>query len=102
GAGQGVTLPAAFLEPHSSADGLVFWRGDAYVAEWGTYFGKAYGRKIVRVHLGTDGRAGLHGVTVFATGIAHPLALAVDPRGALLVADWQTGRILRIQATGQP
>jgi glucose/arabinose dehydrogenase len=97
-----VTPPAAFLEPHSSADGLVFWRGDAYVAEWGTYFGKAYGRKVVRVHLGADGRAGLRGVTVFATGIAHPLALADDPRGALLVADWQTGRILRIQAAGQP
>jgi glucose/arabinose dehydrogenase len=99
---RGVTPPVAFLEPHSSADGVVFWRGDAFVAEWGTYYGTRFGRRVVRVHLGSDGRAGAKGVTVFATGIAHPLALAVEPRGGLLVADWQTGRILRIHATGQP
>jgi glucose/arabinose dehydrogenase len=91
-----VTKPAAYLEPHSSADGLVFWRGDAYVAEWGTYYGNRYGRVVVRIRLGADGRAGRHDVSVFARGIAHPLALAVDPQGALLVADWQTGRIYRI------
>jgi glucose/arabinose dehydrogenase len=98
----GVTPPVAFLEPHSSADGLAFWHGDAYVAEWGTYFGNRFGRKVVRVHLGADGRAGLNGVTVFATGIDHPLALAVGSNGALLVADWTTGRILRIKVSAQP
>src|SRR4051794_8922001 len=95
----GVTKPVAYLEPHSSADGLVFWRGAAYVAEWGTYFGTRFGRVVVRIHLAADGRAGPHGVSVFARGIAHPLALAVDPQGALLVADWQTGRIFRIRKT---
>jgi glucose/arabinose dehydrogenase len=104
---RGVTAPVAFLEPHSSADGLVFYdgasfpkgfRGNAFVAEWGTYFGKRFGRKVVRIQL----RAGAPArVTTFAGGIAHPLALALDPRGALLVADWETGRILRIQADGR-
>jgi glucose/arabinose dehydrogenase len=97
GACSGVTPPIAYLEPHSSADGVVFWRGDVYIAEWGTYFGTRFGRRVVRVHLGADGRAGRRDVSVFARGIAHPLALAVDPQGALLVADWQTGGIYRIR-----
>ena len=41
-------------------------------------------------------------MSVFATGIAHPLALLVGAGGALLAADWQTGRILRITASGRP
>jgi glucose/arabinose dehydrogenase len=96
GSCRGVMPPVAYLEPHSSADGLVFWRGDAYVAEWGTYYGNRFGRVVVRIHLAADGRARPGDVSVFARGIAHPLALAVDPHGALLVADWQTGRIYRI------
>src|SRR5262245_32217441 len=32
---RGVTPPVAYLEPHSSADGIAFWRGNLYVALWG-------------------------------------------------------------------
>jgi hypothetical protein len=35
-------------------------------------------------------------VSVFASGFAHPLALLVDRRGALLVADWGRGVVYRI------
>jgi glucose/arabinose dehydrogenase len=103
----GVTPPVAYLEPHSSADGMVFYdgrsfpaglRGDIFVAEWGTYFGHRHGRRVVRVVLDRAGRAR---VSVFARGFDHPLAVAVDRLGALLVADYGRGRIYRIQASGK-
>jgi glucose/arabinose dehydrogenase len=86
----GVTPPVAYLEPHSSADGIAFWRGRLYVAEWGEYNDDLHGRRVVRVNVET-GR-----VRRFADGFAHPLALAVDRWGGLLVADWETGVIYRI------
>jgi glucose/arabinose dehydrogenase len=90
GACRGVTPPLAYLEPHSSANGLAFWRGRLYVAEWGQYASDRWGRKVVAV----DPRTGR--VRAFADGFDHPLALAVDPRGGLLVADWGRGLIYRI------
>jgi glucose/arabinose dehydrogenase len=86
-----VTAPVAYLEPHSSADGIASWRGDLFVAEWGEYLSKVHGRTVVRIR---RGRA-----TRFATGFDHPLALAVDPSGGLLVADWGRGVIYEIAAT---
>ena len=88
GACSGVTPPVAYLEPHSSADGIVSWRGDLFVAEWGEYLSKRHGRRVVRIRRGK--------VTTFATGFSHPLALAVDPVGDLLVADWGRGVIYAI------
>jgi glucose/arabinose dehydrogenase len=89
GACRGVTRPIAYLEPHSSADGIVSWRGDLFVAEWGEYRSLQHGRRIVRIRRGH--------VTTFATGFDHPLALAVDPSGDLLVADWGRGVIYAIR-----
>ena len=62
----GVAKPAAYLEPHSSADGLAFWRGDLFVAEWGQYLSKRFGRRVVRVDLRPNGTA--RSVAVFASG----------------------------------
>jgi glucose/arabinose dehydrogenase len=93
----GVTRPVAYLQPHSSADGMTFWKGDLYVAEWGEYLRRTAGRKVTRVHLRRGAPAQ---VTTFATGFAHPLAIAVDPDGALLVADHGRGVIYRIVKTG--
>jgi glucose/arabinose dehydrogenase len=90
----GVTPPAAYLEPHSSADGLAFWRGALFVAEWGQYDSDRHGRRVVRIVLGRDGRA--RKVSTFASGFDHPLALAVDRTGALLVSDWGRDKIYRI------
>ena len=92
----GVTRPAAFLEPHASADGLAFWRGDLFVAEWGQYLSNRFGRRVVRIELKKDGTASR--VTVFASGFAHPLALLAARGGGLLVADWGRGIVYRIQA----
>jgi glucose/arabinose dehydrogenase len=89
-----VTKPVAYLEPHSAAGGMAFWRGGLYVAEWGQYFKTQFGRKVVRVDVAT-GRT-----RVFADGFLHPLAVVVDARGdALLVADHGRGTIYRIVRT---
>ena len=85
----GVTPPLAYLEPHSSADGIVSWHDDLFVAEWGEYLHSNHGRVVVRIHHGR--------VTRFASGFDHPLALAVGPSGDLLVADWGRGVIYAIR-----
>jgi glucose/arabinose dehydrogenase len=94
GSCSGVTSPAAYLEPHSSADGIAFWRGDLFVAEWGQYLSHRFGRRVVRIQLRPNGTA--RRVSVFASGFAHPLALLVDQRGGLLVADWGRGLVYRV------
>jgi glucose/arabinose dehydrogenase len=109
---SGVSQPAVYLGPHASADGLAFYEGasfpsgftgNLFVAQWGQYFGTANpGRNVVRIQLSADGTAPISGVSVFATGFLHPLACLVDPYGALLVADWGTGNIIRIQASTSP
>lgn len=106
----GVTPPAVYLGPHASADGLAFYtgrsfpssyRGNLFIAEWGEYDSTGGpGRRLLRVVLQPDGTAPISAVSVFAQGFQHPLAVIVDPRGALLVADWGRGIIYRIQAAG--
>ena len=89
---RGVTRPVAYLEPHSAPGGMAFWNGALYVAEWGEYLKRQHGRKLTRVLL----RPGPASVSTFGTGFSHPLAVAVDARGALLVADHGRGVIYRI------
>ena len=105
---RGVTKPAAYLEPHSSADGIAFYtgrsfprgyHGNLFVAEWGEYLHAHFGQRVVRLELRPDGT--VRRATVFASGFAHPLALLVDHRGGLLVADWGRGTVYRIQARGR-
>jgi glucose/arabinose dehydrogenase len=106
GACRGVTKPLAYLDPHSSADGLAVYRGGAFgeeyegnlfVAEWGEYLSRRRGRKLTRVVLRPRRPAS---VSTFASGFEHPIAVTVDPDGALLVADYGRGLIYRIQAVG--
>jgi glucose/arabinose dehydrogenase len=87
----GVTAPFAYLEPHSSANTLAFWRGALVVAEWGQYLSERWGRKLVRVDLRTR-RA-----TTLADGFEHPLGLAVARDGSLLAGDWGRGVVYRIR-----
>ena len=103
---RGVIRPVALFEPHSSADGIVFYsahtfpkryQGDAFVAEWGAEYGPAPTGHIVKdVHFSGKRIT----VSTFATGFSHPLAVAIAPDSSLLVADWGTGIIWRIQANG--
>lgn len=107
GSCRGVTPPLAYLEPHSSADGLTVYRGDSFphryrgnlfVTEWGEYLAHRHGRKLTRVVLHAGRPAD---VSTFATGFDHPIAVTVDPEGAVLVADYGRGVIYRIQARGK-
>jgi glucose/arabinose dehydrogenase len=103
---RGTIAPTALLEPHASADGLLFYaghtfparyRGDAFIAEWGDDVDSlGTGRKLKDVHFAGNRVT----VSDFATGFAHPLALALATDSSLLVADWGTGIIWRIQANG--
>jgi glucose/arabinose dehydrogenase len=104
GACRGVTPPVAYLEAHSSADGIVFYRGDLFVAEWGEYLKRRHGRTLVRIPFDRRGRPLARVASTFATGFDHPLALAlaVDGRGGLLVADWGRGTIYRIEPAVRP
>lgn len=91
GSCAGVTAPVAYLEPHSAASSIAFWRGGLYVAEWGQYLSERWGRKVVRVDVRT-GRS-----STFADGFEHPLGLAAEPGGrALLAADWGRGVVYRL------
>lgn len=103
---RGTIAPVATFEPHSSADGLVFYsgstfarryRGDAFVAEWGdSVNGLGTGHILKDVHFAGSKVS----VSTFATGFSHTLAIAIAPDSSLLVADWGTGIIWRIQANG--
>ncbi len=111
GSCAGVTSPIAYLEAHSSADGLAFYTGSTFpkryrngvfVALWGQYTSRRHGRRVDFISLRADGTSPRGGVRPFARGFEHPLAVVFDPHGALLVADWGLGTIYRIQARGQP
>jgi len=103
---KGTIAPVALFEPHSSADGITFYtgktfparyRGDAFVAEFGqTVGGGNNGHKVKWVHFAGKKVA----VGDFATGFTNPLAVTVARDGSLLVADYGTGIIWRIQANG--
>jgi glucose/arabinose dehydrogenase len=106
GACAGVREPVAYLEPHSSADGLTFYHGrafprryrnDAFVALWGQYRSTVAGRAIARVVLPRASNRPAR-VETFATGFAHPIAVIEDRHGGLLVADWHRGTVYRISA----
>ena len=101
---KGTIPPVATFEPHSSADGLVFYsakvfpkryRGDAFVAEWGDSVNNLGTGHILKDVHWVHGRAI---VSTFATGFANPLAVAIAPNNSLLVADFGSGIIWRIQA----
>ena len=91
GSCRGVTKPVAYLEPHSSPNGMAFRGRLLYVAEWGQYLSSRFGRKLVEVNVRT-GRS-----RTVARGFEHPLAVVVEPRSrALLVADHGRGVVYRI------
>ena len=106
---DGTVTATAELESNSSSDGLAFYTGtsfpaeyrqNAFVAQWGS-FRRTRGRKVVRVVLAK--REGRYAAKVvdFATGFDAPLDLAVGPRdGALYVADHGRGTIYRIRWAG--
>lgn len=113
----GKTPPLAEMEAHSSADGMVFYSGQQFPAEfrnnlfvalWGSWSyltDPPTGRKVVRIILPPSGSSPLAMVSNFMTGLGNPLDLAVVPEGQplagqLLIADYGAGKIYRVWAVG--
>ena len=100
--------PVATFTAHTSANGLVFYQasqfpaefiGDAFVAILGpvSLYPDDPERGIVRVRLSPNGDT-FSGETEWFLRLpdGRPLAITTGPDGALYVADWQNGEILRI------
>ncbi len=95
----GVPSPIAVLDKHAAVGDLVIGTGQpgasagswALVSEWQS-------AKVQRVALRRAGSTYTASVTPFLTGIRNPLAVALGPDRSLLVGDWATGTIYRIQA----
>lgn len=104
----GVAPPVAVFVPHTSADGIVFYDGsefgadyeeNAFVTEWGANAGGPIGRRVVRVVLSGSGDSEHGSVSDFVVGFSHPLAITEAPDGGLLVGDYGTGQITEIFRT---
>ena len=104
----GVAPPVAVFVPHTSADGIVFYDGsefgadymeNAFVTEWGANAGGPIGRRVVRVVLSGSGASEHGAVSDFVVGFSHPLAITEAPDGGLLVGDYGTGQITEIFRT---
>jgi len=102
---EGTIPPIAELESRSSANGLLFYtaeqfppeyRGDLFIAMWGSTVVEAAGRKIVRVKLTRSEDSYEAEVIDFATGMVRPLDLVLAADGSLLVADFSEGVIFRV------
>lgn len=111
---KGVTMPAALMGPHSAALGMRFYSGgmfpkeyqdSIFVARRGSWNkSELYGYDVVNVRLSADGRK-VTKVTPFMTGFmdpkenkfwGRPADVLMLPDGSMLVAEEQSGAILRV------
>ncbi|MGA9875801.1 MAG: hypothetical protein WBQ21_08330 [Solirubrobacteraceae bacterium] len=98
----GVPAPVGILDKHAAAGGVVIATGQlgasvgtaALVAEWQS-------AKVVKVALTRTGSTYAGTVTPMLSGMENPLALSLAPDDSLLVGDWGTGTIYRIQSTSR-
>lgn len=104
------TAPIVKLDPHAAALGLTFYtasafgadfKNDLFIAEHGSWNrSKKSGYQVVRVKV--DGEK-VTKIEPFLTGflegektLGRPVDVLVDPQGALLVSDDETGAIYRV------
>ena len=102
----GTKTAVAFFEPHSSANGLDFYTGSKFPAEYqnnafvtifGTFLTDGVQTGIARVQLTPDGDSYQSSVSWFAQWPdGRPLPLIVGPDGALYVGDYINDAIYRI------
>ena len=102
----GTETAVAFFDPHASANGLDFYSGthfpadfqnSAFVAIFGTFLTDGVGTGIARVQLTPDGDSYQSTVSWFAQWPdGRPLPLVVGPDGAIYVGDYINSVIYRI------
>jgi glucose/arabinose dehydrogenase len=107
----GTSLPLLLLDPHSSADGLVFGNGvrgfdgdDLFFAEFGSFSSTSCfpgsGQRLARTRLmdlGGGWSVGAVEDVVLFDG--YPVDVAVGPDSALYVADYGEGAVWRVVRT---
>jgi glucose/arabinose dehydrogenase len=104
--GSQTLAPVALFGNHNSTNGMAFYigtqfpiryRGQLFVAMWGSSFDETTGRAVGVVELQEQSGGGYTGqVSKFATGFDRPLDLTIGPNGDLWVADFVPGIIYRI------
>jgi glucose/arabinose dehydrogenase len=108
---EGTRAPVVETEPHPSANGLAFYTGTQFGAEYtnnlfAAYYGsgnparRPWGRKIQRIELTRVGETYEARQSTFAYGLERPLDVLTAKNGGLLIADFGqiggTGSIYRI------
>jgi glucose/arabinose dehydrogenase len=99
---DGVPQPVGVLDAHAAVSDVAIVTGElgstvgtaALVAEWSDGVVKA-----VRLTRTSTGYAGT--VTPFLAGLQHPVALLLEPSGALYVGDWGSGTIVKVTAASR-
>ena len=94
----GVPAPTAVLDKHAAVGAVTILTGQlgasvgtsAIVPEWEL-------GKVQRVALQRTGSSYRGSVTPLLTGIQNPLAVAIAPDRSLLVGDWASGTIYRVE-----
>ncbi|MDQ3957505.1 MAG: hypothetical protein M3273_04200, partial [Actinomycetota bacterium] len=98
-----VPRPVSSFGLHPSANGLAFqttdawgddYRGDLFVAEWGSLFGSPSGHKVVRVELNKKGTK-VVSQSDFVE-LDTPLDLTFDAAGVMYVADF-SGTVFKVE-----
>ena len=96
--------PIEIFPDHSSADGLTFYVGEQFPAEYqqDVFIALWNNHQIVRVQLAPSGDGSyLADTTVFASGFLNPLDVAIGPDGCLYVLDYSGEAIYRIAYVGE-
>lgn len=97
--GSGTRAPTALFPPHASADGLAFYEGNQFPAEYkdNAFVPTFHRGEIYRVQLAKAPSGDyLANVSMFANGFSNPLDIAMGPDGSMYIADWGDSAIYRI------
>ncbi|MCH7954004.1 MAG: PQQ-dependent sugar dehydrogenase [Chloroflexi bacterium] len=96
-------LPAADLGLHTASTGIVsydaqqfppVYRGNLFITLWGSFFTEPeLPPQLLRVPIDETGSGPQAAVETFAEGFAHPIDIAVDRDGTLLVLDYGEGGV---------